>query len=744
MPSRSLADDLRARSDDELAALLVARPDLARPAPADLPALAARAASGPSARRVVERLDRGLLQTLQAVVVAEDAVGHATEQTVATLLGAPAGDRPAHLGAPAVLWRSAQGRQVVRAAAEALGPHPAGLCIRATEVPARQPAAAPPLDRLGELLADAPASARAILDRLTWGPPLASVPATGPAREGADWLLGTGLVAPSGVGHVCLVREVALALRSGRLHRDPQLEPPDLDGTQLEQTQVDRAGGAAARDLLSHVEELAARWSRTPPRVLRSGGLGVRDLALVARQLDVDSGYAAWLVHLLHDARLIADDGDPDAPVWAPTGDLDTWSGRPAADRWAVLAQAWLGGTRAAYLVGGRASGSAVTALSPETQWPPVRAHRTDVLDELAGLEPGWAPTPATLLARIAWRRPLRDPETGARSGAAVLQEADWLGVTGLGALTSAGRVLRDGGDLVAAAEAQLPAAVDHVLLQADLTAIAPGPLDGELGRFMRLVSDVESRGGATVLRFSAESVRRAFDAGWVADDVLARLAESSRTPVPQPLDYLVRDVARRHGLTRVGGATAYLRSDDEAVLAAMLADRALAPALLRRIAPTVLVSRAEPGVLVDLLRSAGYAPAHEAFDGTLVVAEATARRARPRRNTIAREPVTTVVDTALARSVVTALRAAPPRPAAGASAAAVLAGDPADVAALLRRASSDAMAVWIGYADGNGRTTRHLVRPVRIDGGRVYAVSGESDAEQVYLLHRITGAAPS
>jgi hypothetical protein len=31
----------------------------------------------------------------------------------------------------------------------------------------------------------------------------------------------------------------------------------------------------------------------------------------------------------------------------------------------------------------------------------------------------------------------------------------------------------------------------------------------------------------------------------------------------------------------------------------------------------------------------------------------------------------------------------------------------------------------------------------VRIEGGRVYAVSGESDAEQLYLLHRITGAAP-
>ena len=69
------------------------------------------------------------------------------------------------------------------------------------------------------------------------------------------------------------------------------------------------------------------------------------------------------------------------------------------------------------------------------------------------------------------------------------------------------------------------------------------------------------------------------------------------------------------------------------------------------------------------------------------------------------------------------------------------LSGSPQETSALLRQAVSDSLAVWIGYADSNGRTARHLVRPVRIDGGRVYAVSGESDSEQLFMLHRITGA---
>jgi hypothetical protein len=48
------------------------------------------------------------------------------------------------------------------------------------------------------------------------------------------------------------------------------------------------------------------------------------------------------------------------------------------------------------------------------------------------------------------------------------------------------------------------------------------------------------------VYRFSAESLRRARDLGWDADEILDTLAERSSTPIPQPLSYLVRDMERR------------------------------------------------------------------------------------------------------------------------------------------------------------------------------------------------------
>jgi hypothetical protein len=291
---------------------------------------------------------------------------------------------------------------------------------------------------------------------------------------------------------------------------------------------------------------------------------------------------------------------------------------------------------------------------------------------------------------------------------------------------------------------AHLPSPVDHILVQADLTAVAPGPLVGGLGSFMRLAADVESRGGATVYRFTPESVRRALDAGWTAADFTETVRRSSRTPVPQPLEYLVADVARKHGQTRIGGAAAYIRSDDEAVLDTMLASRDLTPLRLRRLAPTVLVSSADPRVLVDLLRDNGFAPVHEGQDGAVVHAETPRRRAGSRRR--GPGPMVSPVDRPYTQTLVDGLRAAEAtadqrrvedetRPGPR-----ILAMDPVVTLSLLRDAVADRHGVWIGYSDGHGATSRHLIHPQKVEGGRVRATD-ESGHEKSFSVHRITGA---
>lgn len=745
----SLAEDIRRRTDLELRELLQRRPDLARPAPTDLTTLAARATTRASVQRALDSLDRGHLQVLEALLV----TGEPDREATAGLIGVSRSRLQPFLDdlwRVALLWHSPEGLRVVRTASELLGPYPAGLAPALVGRHGAAPPTRPTSDELDVAIAHASSDGRAILDRLTWGPPLGVLAETGPlARAGAE-LAAAGLLTAVSDTHVLLPRDVAMRLRDGLLHREPSLAPPAATTTRKPPDSVDDAAGGQASDLLGRLDELAEEWGARPPRVLRSGGLAVRDLKRTTAALDLPPERAAFVVELAHAAGLVADDGSLE-PVWAPTPAYDDWQQQPAAQRWVRLATAWWATSRAPSLVGSTVPGAGtVNALSGDGLWPPGRQRRHDVLAELAALPEGSAPDLTSIEARVRWRRPLRlIAEVGTKVDV-VLREAEWAGVTGRGALGSAGRLLLSGDvDGAAAAMAEhLPAAMEYILLQADLTAIAPGRLDGSLAQFMRLAANVESRGGATVFRFSSASIRRILDAGWSAAQIRQALEDASRTPVPQPLDYLVNDVARRHGQTRVGSVGAYVRSDDGAVLDRMEADRGLGPLQLRRIAPTVLVTPTPATTLLDLLRDNGFTPVAETSDGGVLMTPVGAHRTPARR---AEAPLQAlVIDDAAPEQLVSALRA-------GEAAAAyrkdqedhqagprLPACDPTVTLALLREAAADGLGVWIGYVDSTGGSRRVLLRPNRVEGGRAFGVVADSDVERSFSVHRITGAAPA
>ena len=67
----TFADDLRIRSNEELAELFKLRPDLINPIPADLTTLASRATSAPSLIRAIEGLNLWQLQVLEAASLFE-------------------------------------------------------------------------------------------------------------------------------------------------------------------------------------------------------------------------------------------------------------------------------------------------------------------------------------------------------------------------------------------------------------------------------------------------------------------------------------------------------------------------------------------------------------------------------------------------------------------------------------------------------------------------------------------------
>jgi hypothetical protein len=302
----------------------------------------------------------------------------------------------------------------------------------------------------------------------------------------------------------------------------------------------------------------------------------------------------------------------------------------------------------------------------------------------------------------------------------------------------------------VAALDKLLPPPVDHVLVQADLTVVVPGPPEPGLAAELAMVAEHESAGGASVYRVTRDSIRRALDAGHTAGDLRAMFERRSRTPVPQGLTYMIDDVARRHGGLRLGAAGCYLRSEDAALLVEVAADRRLSGLALRSIAPTVLVSPYLIARVLDELRGAGYAPVQEDGGGGLVIARTRAFRAPPRRATSAAslaDPAHAIPQPRLAAAVEalrrgdTAARQARRTPIPTRSTGATDAQAHLQAMAVLQQAIRDKAQVWVGYVDAHGGTASRLLRPVSIGAGYLRAQDERTDMVHTFALHRITAA---
>jgi hypothetical protein len=719
-----------------------------------------------STQRAVDGLDAHVLRTLEQLVLAADAGDLAAPEPGAEL--APLFD----LG---LIWGDPDQIHLAPSVRESVGPYPAGLGRPAAVlfalvpdlqlVPVLRHLGLPPSGQLragamvAEILAD-PVRVRAliaecdaaeqdVLTRLAAGPPVGTVrntrvPAADPELSAPYRLINRGLLVPLDAQRVELPREVGVALRArdagGSLDR-----PPTLDLVTRNPAELDRLGTTGVLDSLRLVDALAAAWTAQPPPLLRSGGVGVRELRRTARELGVDEQTAALVAEVGYAAGLLNSTNGPE-PVFLPSIDFDAWRGQPPATRWLRLATAWLAMTRQPSLVSQRDDRDRmITALGPDAERGTMPALRRKVLEVLTELRPGAAPASREqVLAVLAWHEPRR--AAGRRPLAeAILAEADVLGLTAAGGLTGYSRTLL-AGPATAAAQAldhALPEPVDHFLLQPDLTAVVPGPPDASMGRELALLADLESTGGAHVYRITERSVRRALDAGRTGAQLTEFVERHSRTPVPQALRYQIEDAARQHGVLRAGAAVSYLRCDDDALLARVLADRGTAQLHLQLIAPTVVVSDVPTARVLEVLRAAGYSPAAEAPGGALIALDSDEPRAPSRP---AARPVsgTAAADSdAQLAELVRRIRSGdalterahhvPPLAAQlpGVTSAATM--------ELLRRAIREDRLVWLRVAEADGSVSTHELEPISLAAGVVRGYERGREGLAALLVHRIT-----
>ncbi len=755
----SLADWLGARTDAQLVKLLQLRPDLAVPLPASMSVLAVRAQQRASVLRAADDLDTLEFAIIEALTANEDArtIGAELTPLTRTTLHAQLEGRVTKTALTAALtrlfdralvWQVGDDLDLTPSAAEAL-PWPLGATTALPDALTEPEVTA--------ALATASSPERALLDKLaTTGPrgrTRDAAPGTDPDRP-VPRLLAARLL------HWIDDETVELPVTVGQILRgepvtDPHaLAPPKPALVKNAATEVNAVGAGEVGELLRDAGDLIDALGNLPAPSLRAGGLGVRELRRLAKQTGIDEQRTGLLLELLAAAKLVekglpepTPDLDSTDDFWAPTPAADAWLDAPPSTRWVTLAQAWLELDRMPWMIGLRdAADKPLAALSAELRVPHAVRDRAAILGLLAEYPTGTAVTPADIGKLLAWRMPRRRRHFRLEAVTATLAEAAVVGLLGRGALDSAARALLHGSVADAESEmaAALPKPVDHVLVQADLTVIAPGPLVPELRGKIALVANVESAGAATVYRVSDATVRRALDAGLTAAELHALFATHSRTPVPQSLTYLIDDVARRHGQLRVGMAQSFLRSDDPALLAQVLAAPVADTLALRAIAPTVAIALAPLSEMLDQLRKAGFAPAGEDSGGTIV--DLRPRGARISVRPLARRPYRpTPPNEDQLSQLVTELRAG--ERAAGARTGRSVRTDgsrtgTAATLALLQLAARVGRPVNIGYVDAQGVATQRVVEPLRVGNGQLDAVDPVSGATRHFTLHRIASVA--
>lgn len=317
--------------------------------------------------------------------------------------------------------------------------------------------------------------------------------------------------------------------------------PPSLAPVQAEGERGDALAAEHAYATTVAIAALVAELQTRPARLLVKGGIALPDARRLATVASREQDELDPLLSVAERASLTASGDELVAVV------DEGWDAAPVADRWRVLASAWLGRIPADL--------RAMLAERAHVDW---HGRLQDFID---------------------WLFPAAD-DTMQQRVRDYVRDARLLGLIDDHTVTSAGALLLDGEAAAAAAALaeQFPTEVDRVYVQHDLTVVSPGPLRSDLDRRVRALADVERPGIATTYRISESSLARAFADGETAEGLRELLTEISLTGIPQPLDYLIGQTAARHDILSLTDADpgTLIASDDATLLRTLAVDTAL------------------------------------------------------------------------------------------------------------------------------------------------------------------------
>ncbi|MBI8999893.1 helicase-associated domain-containing protein [Corynebacterium sp. CCM 9185] len=532
----------------------------------------------------------------------------------------------------------------------------------------------------------------------------------------------------------------------------------DLVADPPAQRRADDEGAAAGLEVVRLMRRLITALGAHPAPCLKEGGIGVRTLTRLARDLDCNEITVNRLICLGISSGLLGR-GEPDPPpandpggdLLAPTTAADTWLATGLATRWAALLAGWARSTWAHWRTGRTdARGRSIHLLSSATEHQGLPDVRALVMAQFVRPPEGIPLRGVELDEDLRFTAPVPASRIRPSTVDEIVAEACWIGALAHDTATTPLRALSrevsptpgtPGPALLTATSSVTPAPVDTLIAQGDMTVLAPGPLEPELESELTLAADIESAGLASVFRITENSIRRALDAGRSGTDIRSLLEQHTMGALPQNIVYLISDVSRRHGALRGGPALCYLRCDDEALLLQVSQAPGAQKVALRLVAPTVAIAQAPLIQVLDALRADGFQPVAESATGaSLDLRKRPARvgaEPQPPQPSAAGDGVQTREVVAAVRRGEAAQDAARKGRTATDDTGRVVQG--ARALGILQAAARSNQTVTLGFVDNHGQAGYLRITPVMVSGGQVDAVDEATGETRRFLLHRIT-----
>ena len=346
-------------------------------------------------------------------------------------------------------------------------------------------------------------------------------------------------------------------------------QPLAQDEITPDQSFIDSQAGLSSFETIQALTELVIELEQNYVREVGKGQVGLPELKRLSLHLGRDVEYARLLYAL---AQLTSLAGVSDKR-WKVGSEYQSWLNASPVDRWQKIANTWIS------LVGETSTFelSKTTNLNHAFQetFPIARdgvlSHITRLISfaELIGL--------SSSNHMSSWFRPLLEGKT-----------------------TAATKLLSE----------NLPATQNRIIIQADLTIIAVGPLPTDKELELRRFVETERIGVASTYRINNLSVTYGIETGLTESEIRSLLMELSGVALPQPVDYLIREAASRFGrlVLRESSNGTLIQSNETILLTQILNDSALKTLGITKLSETTLESRFEVEIVYYLLRESKYA----------------------------------------------------------------------------------------------------------------------------------------